>query len=75
MLPDNSLRFMVNNVEGIHSSKKTLKLIQDFKDKEGSTGKLFLQEAHCNSRAEQNWKDNFNGQIIFYHGKQILVVS
>ena len=44
MLPNNSLNFVTNNVKGIQSSKKRLKLIQYFKDKIGSTGVLFLQE-------------------------------
>ena len=41
--------FIDNNVKGIQSSKKRLKLIQYFKDKIGSTGILFLQETHYDS--------------------------
>ena len=44
MLPNNSLNFITNNVKGIQSSKKKLKLIQYFKDKTESTRVLFLQE-------------------------------
>ena len=59
MLPNNSPSFMTNNVKGIPSSKERLKLMQYFKDKIGSTGVLFLQETHSNSKVEQNWKEDF----------------
>ena len=69
MLPNKSLSFITNNVKGIQSSKKRLKLIQYFKDKIGSTGVLFLQETHSNSKIEQKWKEDFKGQVFFSHGK------
>ena len=61
MLPSKSLSFITNNVKGIQSSKKRLKLIQYFKDKIGSTGVLFLQETHFNSKIEQKWIEDFKG--------------
>ena len=69
MLPNKSLSFITNNVKGIQSSKKRLKLIQYFKDKIGSTGVLFLQETHSNSKIEQKWKEDFKGQVFFSQGK------
>ena len=68
-MPNKSLIFITNNVKGIQSSKKRLKLIQYFKDKIGSTGVLFLQETHSNSKIEQKWKEDFKGQVFFSHGK------
>ena len=59
MLSNSSLSFITNNVKGIQPSKKRLKLMQYFKDKIGSTGVLFLQETHSNSKVEQNWKEDF----------------
>ena len=53
MLPNNSLSFIINNVKGIQSSKKRLKLMQYFKDKIELTGVLFLQETHSDSKVEQ----------------------
>ena len=53
MLSHNSLSFTTNNVRMIQTSKKILKLIQYFKDKTKSTGVLFLQENHCNSKVKQ----------------------
>ena len=69
MLTSNSLNFITNNVKGIQSSKNRLKLMQHFKDKIGSTGVLFLQETHSDSKVEQKWKEDFKGPIFFSHGK------
>ena len=69
MLAIKSLSFITNNAEGIQSSKKRLKLIQYFKGKIGSTGVLFLQETHSHSKIEQKWKEDFKGQVFFFHGK------
>ena len=69
MLPSKSLSFITNNVKRIQSSKKRLKLIQYFKDKIGSTGILFLQETHSNSKMEQKWKEDSKDQVFFSHGK------
>ena len=74
MLPNNSLSLITNNVKGIQSSKKRLKLMQYFKDKIGSTGLLFLQETHSDCKVEQKWKEDFS---IFFPltESQILVAS
>ena len=69
MLPNNSVSFITNNVKGMQSSKKRLKLMQSFKDKIGSNGVLFLQETHSDSKVEQKWKEDFEGPIFFSHGK------
>ena len=68
-MPSKSLSFITNNVKRIQSSKKRLKLIQYFKDKIGSTGILFLQETHSNSKMEQKWKEDSKDQVFFSHGK------
>ena len=65
----NILSFITNNVKGIQSYKKRLKLIQYFKEKIGSTGVLFLQETHSSSKVEQKWKEDFKGHVFFSHGK------
>ena len=65
MLPNNSLSFISNNVKGIQWPKKRLKLIQYFKDKIRSTGVLFLQETHSDSKVKQKWKGDFKGQVFF----------
>ena len=75
MLPKKSLSFITNNVKGIQSSEKRLKLIQYFKDKIWPTAVLFLQETHSNSKIKQNGKRTFNVKFSFLMEKQILVVS
>ena len=69
MLPNNSLSFITNNVKRLQSSKKRLKLTQYFKYKIGSTGVLFLQETHSDSKVEQKWKKDFKGPVFLSHGK------
>ena len=60
-----SLSFITNNVKGIQSSKKKLKLIKYFKEKVVPTRVLFLQETHSSSKAEQKWKEDFKGHVFF----------
>ena len=50
MMPKNTQNFITNNVKGIESSNKRLKVTQYFKDKIGSTAVLFLQETYFNSK-------------------------
>ena len=75
MFPNISLVFNTNNVKGIQSCKKGLKLIQYFKEKIGSIGVLFLQETHSSSKVEQIWKKDFKDNVFFLTEKQILVLS
>ena len=70
MLSNNKLSFITNNVKGIQSLKKRLKLIQYFKSKIGPCGLLFLQETYSNSKLEQKWKGDFHGKVFFSHRKK-----
>ena len=45
--------FLSNNVRGLQSSKKRLKLFQFFKNKISPKGILFLQEAHSSKNMEK----------------------
>ena len=58
-----------NNVRGLQSSKKRLKLFQFFKNKISPKGILFLQETHSSKVTEKIWIDEFNGDLFFSHGK------
>ena len=69
MLSNNKLSFITNNVKGIQSLKKRLKLIQYFKSKIGPCGFLFLQETHPDSKVEQKWKEDFHGKLFFFPEK------
>ena len=60
--------FVTNNVKGLQSSKKRLKLIEYLKNKLESNGVLFLQETHSISNDKNAWADDFKGQVFFSHG-------
>ena len=64
-----SITFLSNNVKGLQSNKKRLKIIEYLKEKLDSNGFLFLQETHSTENNEVSWKQNFNGQVFFSHGK------
>ena len=60
--------FVTNNVKGLQSSKKRLKVIEYLKNKLESNGVLFLQKAHSISIDENAWADDFKVQVFFSHG-------
>ena len=64
--------FLTNNVKGLQSSKKHVKMFQYFKNKTGHRGILFLQETHSLTVTEKQWHDEFKGQLFFFHGKTNL---
>ena len=61
--------FLSNNVKGLQSSKKRLKIFQYFKNKISPKSILFLQETHYSKVTEKIWSDEFNGDLLFSHGK------
>ena len=65
-----NLSFITNNVKGIESMKKRLKLIEYFKSKIMTHGILFLHETHSSSDDKQKWRDNFGGNAFFSYGKR-----
>ena len=75
MLSNNKLSFVTNNIKGIQSLKKKLKLIQYYQSKIEPCGLLFLQETHSKRKVEEKWKEDFHGKVSFLTEKQILVLS
>ena len=65
----NKINFISNNVKGLQSTNKILKLIKYFKDKVVSNGFLFLQETYSTVIDEIKWKDDFKGEVFYSHGK------
>ena len=63
------INFFFNNVKGLQSINKRLKLIKYFKGKIVSNGFLFLQETHSPVNDEIKWKDDFKGEVFYSHGK------
>ena len=49
--------------------------MQHFKGEIRSTGVLFLQVNHSDSKVEQKWKEHFKGLAFFLIESQILVAS
>ena len=62
------LNFLSNNVNGLKSSKKRIKMFEYFRDKVSNNGIIFLQETHSTENAHNKWWDDFQGQIFFSHG-------
>ena len=58
-----------NNVKGLQSYKKRLKIFEYLKNKRGPNGILFWQETHSTKENEIRWNDDFNGRIHYSHGK------
>ena len=62
-----NLNFFSLNVRGLKSdSRKRKKIFDYFRKKTNMI--VYLQETHSTPEVEQNWKDEWNGEIIFSHG-------
>ena len=61
----NSFNVISNNVKGLQSTKKRLKLIQYLKDKINKSGIVFFQETHSDVDNESKWKENFQGNLLY----------
>ena len=64
-----NFNFLCNNVKGLQTYKKRLKLFNYFKNKIFPNGIIFLQETHSTKENEIKWKDKFDGDLYFSHGK------
>ena len=61
--------FISNNVKGICSSEKRLKVFEYLKNNIHHNGFVFLQETHSLTQDEKKWKDDFEDPLFFSHGK------
>ena len=73
-LNTSDFNFLSNNVKGLQSSKKRLKLFQFFKNKISPKGILFLQETYSSKVMEKYGVMNLMVTYSFHMGKQILAV-
>ena len=62
-----NLNFLSNNVNGLNSSKKRIKMFEYLK-KIANNGTLFLQETHSSNDTVINWRDDFKGELFFSNG-------
>ena len=60
--------FISNNVKGICSSEKRLKIFEYLKNNVHHNGFVFLQETHSLTQDEKKWKDDFKDPLFFSHG-------
>ena len=66
-----NLNFLSNNVNGLNSSKKQIKIFEYFREKIPNNGILFLQETHWHQLAMMILKVN----CFFHTEPQIHVAS
>ena len=65
---DNILNFLSNNVNGLKSSKKRLKMFEYFREEISKNGIIFLQETHSSEDTFNNWQNDFKGEVFFSNG-------
>ena len=63
-----NLKFLSNNVKGLQSTKKRLKVFEYLKCKVTPYGIIFLQETHSTINDENKWTNEFGGKVFFSHG-------
>ena len=63
------ITFISNNVKEIQNSVKRIKLFEYLKSYVTGNGFIFLQETHSCINDEIKWRDKFNGELFFSHGK------
>ena len=59
---------MSNNVNGLKSSKKCIKMFEYFREKILNNGIKFLQETHSSKDTFNNWQNDFKGEVFFSYG-------
>ena len=58
---------MSNNVNGLKSSTKCIKMFEYFREKISNNGIIFLQETHSSEDTFNNWQNDFKGEVFFSH--------
>ena len=64
-----NLNFLTNNVKGLLSSKRYVKIFEYFRNKVAPKGILFLQETHSSLETEKPWNVEFKDPVYLSHGK------
>ena len=72
---DNILNFLSNNVNGLTSSKKCVKMFEYFREKISNNRIMFLQETHSSEDTFNNWQNDFKREVFFHMVQQVLAVS
>ena len=66
---NSEITFISNNVKGIQNSAKRIKLFEYLKSSVTGNGFVFLQKTQSCINDEIKWRDEFNGELFFSHGK------
>ena len=61
-----NLRFLSNNVNGLRSSKKRVKMFEYFKGVIVNNGIIFLEETHSSEDTFNEWRGGFKGELFFF---------
>ena len=64
-----NINFLSDNVKGISSANKRIKLFECLKKYVAPNGFIFLQETLSSINDEKKWQDEFEGKLFFSHGK------
>ena len=67
MKKHNFLNFLLNNVNGLKSSEKRIKMFEYFREKISKNGITFLQETHSSKDPFNNWRNDFKGEVFSSH--------
>ena len=65
----NIITFISNNVRGIQTSQKRMKLFKYLRSYVTSNRFVFFQETHLSISDEKKWEEEFNDKLFFSHGK------
>ena len=57
---NNYIQFISNNIKGLQSLKKRIKVFEYLKNCISNNGLMFLQETHSNVYDEKRWQDDLN---------------
>ena len=68
-MSNDNLKFVTNNVKGLQSTYKRLKMFEYFRNILSPNGIIFLQETHSSINGEKNWCDEFKGGTVFFSWK------
>ena len=61
--------FISNIVKGIQAFEKRLKLFEYLKQNINFNSFILFQETHSSLNDKKQWKDEFNGLLVFSHSK------
>ena len=61
-----NLRFLSNNVNGLRSSKKRVKMFEYFKGVIVNNGIIFLEETHSSEDTFNELRGGFKGELFFF---------